>query len=84
MSSVLDKLSKIEALIQRASTEGERQAAQFAKERVLAKIVERQASIPIEFKVTHDSPWKKRLFVALCSKHGYKTYRYVRQKLPLM
>ncbi len=80
MSSVLDKLSKIEALIQRASSEGERQAAQYAKERVLAKISERQASIPIEYKVSNDSPWKKRLFVALCAKHGYKTYRYSRQK----
>lgn len=80
MSSVLDKLSKIEALIQRASSEGERQAAQFAKERVLSTIAERQNSIPIEYKISLDSSWKKRLFVAICSKHGYKTYRYFRQK----
>jgi hypothetical protein len=80
MSSVLDKLSKIEALIQRASSDGERQAAQYAKERVLARVAERQACIPIEYKISLDSPWKKRLFVTLCSKYGYQTYRYSRQK----
>lgn len=80
MSSILDKLSKIEALIQRASTEGERQAAQSAKDRVLSTIAERQNSIPIEYKISLDSSWKKRLLVAICSKHGYKTYRYSRQK----
>ena len=79
-SSILEKLSKIEALIKRASSEGERQAAQHAKERVLANVTERQACIPVEYKVSHDSHWKKRLFVAICSKHGYQTYRYSRQK----
>jgi hypothetical protein len=80
MSSILDKLSKIEALIQRASSEGERQAARYAKGRILSTIAERQSKIPIEYKISFDSPWKKRLFITLCSKHGYKTYRYSRQK----
>jgi len=35
--SFLDKLAKIDALIQLSSSEEERQAAQLAKERVLAK-----------------------------------------------
>lgn len=78
--SFLDKLAKIEALIQRSSSEGERQAAQFAKERILAKISEHQSNLPIEYRVSLDSPWKKRLFVALCAKHGFRTYRYPRQK----
>lgn len=78
--SFLDKLAKIEALIQRSSFEGERQAALLAKERVLATLSERQSNIPIEYKVTVDSPWKNRLFVALCNKHGFRTYRYQRQK----
>lgn len=80
MSSVLDKLAKIEALIQRASFEGEKQAAILAKERVLAAMQEQQNQKPIEYNVTCDSPWKKRLFVALCSKYGFHTYRYYRQK----
>lgn len=80
MSSVLDKLAKIEALIQRASFEGERQAAILAKQRVLATLHVRQIQTPIEYKVGCDSPWKKRLFVALCRKYGFSTYRYYRQK----
>jgi hypothetical protein len=78
--SFLDKLAKIEALIQRASSEGERQAAQLAKERVIAKLSLNQISDPIEYRVSLDSPWEKRLFIALCRKHGFQTYRYPRQK----
>jgi hypothetical protein len=78
--SYLDKLIKIETLIQRAASEGERQAAQLAKDRILNRILEAQDNVPTEFRVTLDSPWKKRLFVALCAKHGLRTYRYPRQK----
>lgn len=78
--SFLDKLAKIEALIQRASSDGERQAAKLAKERVLSKIALDQSSRPIEYRVSLDSSWAKRLFVALCHKHGFQTYRYERQK----
>lgn len=80
LMSFLDKLAKIEALIQRASSDGERQAAELAKERVLAKISLDDSSRPIEYKVSLGSPWEKRLFVALCNKHGFQTYRYQRQK----
>ncbi len=78
--SFLDKLAKIEALIERASSEGEKQAAQLAKERVLNKISLHQSNQPIEYRVSLSSPWEKRLFVALCRKHGFQTYRYPKQK----
>jgi hypothetical protein len=78
--SLFDKLAKIEALIQQSSSAGERQAALLAKERVLSSFSERQSNLPIEYVVTTNSPWKKRLFVALCNKYGFKTYRYQRQK----
>ena len=93
--SILDKIAKIEALIQRASSEGERNAARLAKERVLALLTqqqdqktkeqrtreqEREEQEPREYKVSTANSWKKRLFVALCSKHGLRTYRYYRQK----
>lgn len=78
--SYLDKLAKVEALLQRASSEGERQAAEYAKGRILAKISDIHTNRPIEYKISLDSSWKKRLFVTICAKHGYKTYRYVRQK----
>lgn len=78
--SFLDKLAKIEALIERASSEGEKQAAQFAKERVINRISLDQSNKPIEYRVSLSSPWEKRLFVALCCKHGFRTYRYPKQK----
>ena len=76
----LDKLAKIEALIQRASLEGERQAAQLAKERIIAKLSLNQPEEPIEYKVSLRSSWEKSLFIALCRKHGFQTYRYPKQK----
>ncbi|NGX62180.1 MAG: hypothetical protein K940chlam9_01674, partial [Chlamydiae bacterium] len=79
MSSVLDKLTKIEALIQRASFQGEKQAAILAKQRIL-NAFHQQAQKAIEYKVSFDSPWKKRLFITLCAKYDFSTYRYYRQK----
>lgn len=80
MSSCFDKLAKIEALIQRATSEGEREAAKLAKERVLNTMFQDVIHQPTEYRVSLASPWEKRLFVAICNKHGYKTYRYQRQK----
>jgi hypothetical protein len=74
--SFSEKLSKIQALIERASSEGERQAASLAKERILF----RQKQLPIEYRVTLKSIWQKNLFVAICKKYGFRTYRYQRQK----
>ncbi len=79
MSSVLDKLTKIEALIQRASFAGEKQAAILAKQRILATL-HQPTQRAIEYKVSFDSPWKKQLFIALCARYGFSTYRYYRQK----
>jgi hypothetical protein len=74
--SLSEKLSKIQALIERASSEGERQAASLAKERILS----RQKQLPMEYRVTLKSIWQKKLFVAICKKYGFRTYRYHRQK----
>ena len=73
---IADKILKIEALIAGAKSEGERQAAEFAKQRLQDKV----ASQPIEYTVRVNSPWKKKLFLAICQKHGLRTYRYMRQK----
>jgi hypothetical protein len=74
--SFSEKLAKIQAVIERATLDGERQAAALAMERLL----KRQSQLPIEFRVTLPSIWQKKLFVALCHKYGLKTYRYHRQK----
>lgn len=73
---IADKIRKIEALIAGAKSDGERQAAEFAKQRLQEKITAQ----PIEYTVRLHSRWEKKLFVAICNKHGLKTYRYARQK----
>jgi len=73
---IADKIRKIEALIAGAKSDGERQAAEFAKQRLQEKITAQ----PMEYTVRVHSSWKKKLFVAICSKHGLGTYRYARQK----
>jgi hypothetical protein len=78
--SILEKLAKIEALIEKTSSEGEKQAAFLAKNRILSSLDLLQSQKSIEYKVTMDSPWKKRLFTSLCNKYGLKPYRYYRQK----
>jgi hypothetical protein len=74
--SFFEKLSKIQALVERTSSEGERQAATLAMERLL----KRQEQLPIELRFTAPTIWQKKLFVALCHKYKLKTYRYQRQK----
>lgn len=73
--SFSEKISKIQALIERASSEGERQAATLAKERILR----RQAQEPIEYRLRLRSPWQKNLFLTLCKKYGLRAYRYPKQ-----
>jgi hypothetical protein len=73
---IVDKIRKIEALIAGAKSDGERQAAEFAKQRLQEKITMQ----PVEYTVRLHSRWEKKLFVAICSKYGFRTYRYMRQK----
>jgi hypothetical protein len=73
---IVDKIRKIEALIAGAKSDGERQAAEFARQRMQEKM----DAQPIEYSVRVNSPWKKKLFIAICNKHGLRSYRYARQK----
>lgn len=78
--SLIEKIQKIEALIDGAKTDGERQAATLAKQRVLEKIARESASQPREYTITTRSRWNKKLLVALCAKHQLRTYRYSKQR----
>jgi hypothetical protein len=73
---IADKIRKIEALIAGAKSDGERQAAKFAKARLQKKVVAK----PVEFAVRLRSLWEKKLFTAICNKHGLRTYRFKGQK----
>ncbi len=71
-----DKIRKIEALIAGTSIEGARIAAGLAKLRLQEKTAEQ----PLEYSIKTDGQWKKRLFMAICQKHGLHAFRYSGQK----
>lgn len=71
-----EKLRKVEALIERGASQGERQAAELAKQRLLERIQDRV----ITYRVRCRSAWEKRLFIAVCKKYEYQPFRHHRQK----
>ncbi len=76
-----EKLRKVEALLAGASTSGERVAADAAARRLKAKLAEAKQTEPAEeLMFTMPDSWSVRLFIALCRRHGFKPYRYPRQR----
>ncbi len=80
-ASLKEKLARIEALFGGATTDGERQAAANARERVRARLeaLEKE-SPPIEWKFTLTDMWSRRLLVALLRRYGLDPYRYTGQR----
>ena len=76
-----EKLRKIYALFEGATTPGEREAAAAAIGRVrqaLAAAEPREQ--PVEYKFALPDRWQRRLFTALCRRHGLEPYRYKGQR----
>jgi hypothetical protein len=76
-----EKLRKIAALFEGATTAGERDAAAAAIGRIRAalKAAERtDQTIEVQFRLT--DRWHRRLFTALCRRYGLQPYRYPRQR----
>lgn len=76
-----ERLRKITALFEGASTAGERDAAAAAIDRI-KKAIEAAEKVeqPVEYTFTMPDHWKRRLFSALCRRYGLKPYRYHRQR----
>lgn len=75
------KLRKIAALYEGASTAGEREAAAAALDRIRAALrAAEQVERPIEMNFRLQDHWNRRLFLALCRRYGIKPYRYPRQR----
>ncbi|MEB3332230.1 MAG: hypothetical protein VKI83_07045 [Synechococcaceae cyanobacterium] len=75
------KLRRIEALFARPGSEGERVAAERARERIQARLAELAAEEPpLEFRFTLSDQWSRHLFVALMRRYGIQPYRYSRQR----
>ncbi len=78
---LIRKLLSIEALFSGAKTDGERVAADRARERILARLKEfEQRDPPVEYRFTLSSAWSRRLFVAVLRRYGIRPYRYRRQR----
>jgi hypothetical protein len=74
------KLRKISALFEGATTTGERDAAAAAIDRVRkALAAAEQIEKPVETYFKLVDQWNRRLFTALCRRYGLKPYRYPRQ-----
>lgn len=81
MEDLLERIRKIESLIYGAATEGEKNAAISAKERILNKYPELEIhKNPKEYALYTQGNWHKKLLLAICRKYGVKPYRYHRQK----
>jgi len=80
-SELREKLRKITALFEGATTLGERSAAAAAIERVRKALAEMaQTERPVEMQFTLSDQWHRRLFSALCRRYGLAPFRYKRQR----
>jgi hypothetical protein len=76
-----EKLRKISALFAGATTAGERDAAAAAIGRVQKALIAAAPTGPsVEMHFKFPDHWHRRLFVALCRRHGLEPYRYRRQR----
>ena len=75
------KLRKIAALFEGATTPGERDAAAAAIDRIRAVLSAAERSEKtVEMNFRLRDRWNRQLFTALCRRYGLKPYRYPRQR----
>jgi hypothetical protein len=78
---LVEKLRRIEALHARPGSEGERQAAERARQRIQTRLKELEAEEPpIEIRFSLSDQWTRHLFVALLRRYGIRPYRYRGQR----
>jgi len=78
---LIEKLRLIEALHAGALTDGEREAAANALERIRERLkTVSRTEPPVEYKFTLGDIWSRKLMAALLRRYGIKPYRYKRQR----
>lgn len=77
---LIEKLKRIEALHAGASTEGEREAALNAHQRIRERLKACRKEELIEFQMSLPDPWGRRVFIALVRRYGLQPYRRPRQR----
>ncbi len=74
---LIEKLRLIETLFARPGTEGERVAAERARERILERLKQfEREDPPVEFRFSLHDKWSRQLLMALMRRYGINPYRY--------
>jgi hypothetical protein len=76
---LIEKIQKVEALFNGTDSQGEKQAARSALERLHAQLGP-DPEKSIEYKFSLADPWKRQLFLALCRRNNLTPYRQYRQR----
>lgn len=78
---LIEKLHKIEWLYARATTSGERLAAENARERIRQRLrITQQQAEAIEIRFSLPDHWSRRLLLSLLRRYGLEPYRYTGQR----
>lgn len=78
---LIEKLRKIEALFARATSAGERTAAENARDRIRQRLEQlEQSERAVEYRFSLPDAWSKSLFIALLRRYGIEPYRYAGQR----
>ena len=78
---LIEKLRLIEALFAGATTPGEKDAADRARQRILERLRScERADPPVEYRFSMGDMWSRKVFVALLRRYGIKPYRYSGQR----
>jgi hypothetical protein len=80
-ASLEQRLRKIEALFAGTTSDGEREAARLAAERIRARLEQwRKLEGDEVMSYSLPDPWKRKLFLALCRRYDLKPFREYRQR----
>ncbi len=80
-AKLIEKLKTIEAIFAESPFEGERIAADRAKQRIMERLKQwEQEDPPVEFKFSMGDMWARKVFIALLRRYGIKPYRYSGQR----
>ena len=80
-ASLIDKLRLIEALFSGATSEGEKVAAERARDRILERLkLWEKEDPPVEYRFSMADMWSRKVFVALLRRYGMRPYRYSGQR----
>jgi len=80
-ASLIDKLRLIEALFVGATSEGEKVAAERARDRILERMkLWEKDDPPAEYRFSMADMWSRKVFVALLRRYGMRPYRYSGQR----